>query len=195
MSDIKKQNLNIFIILIMLITGLLEFAYGRFYSNASDEGYILIWETIAFLVLQILVYSVLKLTRVLSVEKNLNIYIGVSGLAHSVFMAFLTAQRISTDIKKTLLVFLVFVVILLFLVFIWQVLYKLNLKKEGKKTKMSKKTQSKISCTICFACVCLGMILFRVLDKNIIIFDVLIFVLSITYTAFYFVLKRPAIDI
>ena len=71
MSDIKKQNLNIFIILIMLISGLLEFAYGRFYSNASDEGYILIWETIAFFVLQILVYSVLKFTRVLSVEKNL----------------------------------------------------------------------------------------------------------------------------
>ncbi len=191
MSDIKKQNLNIFIILIMLITALLEFAYGLFYLNTSVEGRILIQETIAFFIVQVLLYSILKITRVLALEHNLNICIGVLGLAHSVFMAFLVAQRIATSIKTTLFVFLMFVILQLFMVLFSGLLFKRYLKKKRQKTKISKKTQSKISCTICFAGVFLGMFLFRVLDKNIIIFDVLIFGLSITYTAFYFVLKRP----
>ena len=188
MSELKKENLNIFIILIMLITGLVEFAYGLFYAKINDEGYILIQETLTFFVLQILVYLVLILTKVLSTEKNLNIYIGTLGLTHSWVMAFLVAQRISTKVNTLLLVLGLFLLLHL-LIILFLKFWKRQSHEKTPNSKKNAKTPSKSMYFVCFVGVFAGMLLSRKLGNNVIVFDVVVSILSIVYSTFYFVAK------
>lgn len=181
MSD-KKNNYSQNIIVLISVTSLIEILYACVYAKTSNYNYILISETLAFLVLQVVLFFIVKAAKVLLSERNFKLYLGTSGLAHSVFMAFLVSQRISTNIEKTLFVLGLFIVLHLSLILLWLILYKRS--KKHTTTKIYGSKQRKLIAVFSLAGAFIGVVLARVLDYDIIIFDIFVSLLSLTYTVF-----------
>lgn len=188
MNEVKKQN-SINLIIVITLTSLLEIAYGYFHIETSDKGYILIWETVAFLTLQVIVLLTLKLTKALSKQPVLDIYIGVSGLVHSVFMALLVAQCISTNIETFFFVSGIFIIFDIVLLLLWELICRRNKKKEHTTPKTFGRKQRTIITIFSFIGAFTGVFLVSKLNHSIIVSDVLFSLLSLTYTVFYFSLK------
>ncbi len=189
MNEVKKQSSIDLIVVITLVTSFLEVAYGYFYTKTNNNGYVLIWEALAFFVLQAMVLLILKLTKVLSKQRNLDIYIGVAGLTHSLFMALLVTQRVSANIETTFFVLGLFIIIDVMLLLLWEFIYRRNRKKEHNTPKTFGRKQRITTAVLSFVGAFLVIFLARIFDHNIIIFDVLISLLSVTYTVFGYFLK------
>lgn len=184
MND-KKNNYLLSIIVLMSVTCFIEILYAYIYTKTSNNGYILFWEALTFMVLIVASLLILKATKGLLNERNFKLYTGTSGLAHSAFMALLVAQRISTNIETTLFVLCIFVVLHLFLILLWYILYKRSQKNTSKKYRTK---QRKIIAIFSFMGAFAGIFLVRIFDHDIIMFDTIVSLLSLTYTFFVFLL-------
>ncbi len=189
MVESKKLNTRS-ILVVTLFTSFIEVAYGYLYTKSSAEDTVLIYEALAFLLIQGIIILILKLTKAVSTQSALDICVGVSGLAHSVFMATLVAQRVSANIETIFFVLCLFAIADALLILLWLYLLKRNTDKKVNSHKVSNKKHTKIITIFSFVGALTGIIIAKITGYNIIIFDIMLAVLSLIYTAFVCHIKK-----
>lgn len=179
MSDKRNKNLISLMFIVVLITSLLGITYGYIYTKTSNNGTVLIIESVVFLFFQLTVFLVLKIKRILSTERILRLYVGLSGIGNSVFLELLVSQRVSKNFETMIFVLFVFAAFDLFFILMWKIIYKKN---NVKHIKSSRK--NKIIPALSFVGAILGVIIVRFSNYYIVVFDILVSLLSFTYTFF-----------
>lgn len=189
MIESKKLNTRS-ILVVTLFTSFIEVAYGYLYTKSSAEDTVLIYEALAFLLIQGIILFILKLIKALSAQRALNICVGVSGLAHSVFMATLVAQRVSANIETFFFVLCLFAIANALLILLWLHLLKRNIRKKSYTPEFYGRKRTKVITILSFIGAFAGIIITKITGYNLIIFDILIAVLSLIYTAFVCHIKK-----
>ena len=190
MNELKKHNTRSVLLIIALFTFFMEIGYGYAYAKNSTNGAVLIYEALAFLLIQGIILLILKLTKALSTQRALDICVGVFGLAHSVFMAALVAQRISTNIETIFFVLCLFAIADALLILIWLCLRKRNSRKKSDTPEFYGRKRTKVITILSFMGAFAGIIITKITGYNIIVFDIMIAVLSLIYTAFVGHIKK-----